>query len=42
LAYSDGSTDLLEISEIIHKPVWELKPIVDLLKAESLLEPASG
>jgi len=38
LAFSDGSIDLLEISEIIHKPIWEIYDIVNLLKSENLLK----
>ena len=37
LAYSDGTRDLLEIADIIGRPVWEMSEAVALLKSEGLL-----
>ncbi|WP_417842043.1 DUF4910 domain-containing protein [Terasakiella sp.] len=37
LAYSDGNHSLLDIANIIDKPIWELYPIVDSLKQNGLL-----
>ena len=41
IAYADGANDLLEISHIIGKPVWEILPVVEKLSAAGLLEKAS-
>jgi aminopeptidase-like protein len=39
IAYADGTNDLLDISCIIQKPVWEIAPIADkLLKAGLIYE----
>ncbi len=38
LTYADGSSDLIEISDLIGVPVWELYPIVEQLKEVDLLE----
>ena len=38
IAYSDGTNDLIEISNIIHKPVWEIVPIAEKLLKIGLLE----
>ena len=38
IAYADGTNDLLEISHIISKPVWDILPIVEKLSAAGLLE----
>jgi len=39
LAYADGTNDLIKISEIINKPVWDILPIVkNLLKTDVLEE----
>ncbi len=38
LAYCDGSNDLLEVAEIINKPVWELYDIANKLIDNKLLE----
>jgi aminopeptidase-like protein len=37
LAYADGCKSLLDIAEIVEVPVWELRPIVDLLVKFNLL-----
>jgi aminopeptidase-like protein len=37
LTYADGSRTTLEIAEKINVPMWELMPIVERLKKESLL-----
>jgi len=37
LAYSDGKIDLIEMAEIINVPVWELKPLIEILKDNDLL-----
>ncbi len=41
LAYSDGNNDLVDISNLIKMPVWELYPIVDSLRKAGLLEECS-
>lgn len=41
LAYADGSHDLIELSEILGIPVFELYPIVDQLVSAGLLEAQS-
>ncbi len=38
LTYSDGAMDLIDISEKIGVPIWELYEIVNSLKAHRLLE----
>ena len=38
LTYSDGSIDLIDISEKIGVPIWELYEIVNSLVAHGLLE----
>ncbi len=38
LAYSDGSRDLLEISNIIRRPLWEMLEAIEDLKNEGLLK----
>ena len=38
IAYADGRNDLLQISNIIHKPVWEIIPIAEKLLEAGLLE----
>lgn len=38
IAYCDGDNDLLAIAEIINRSVWELYPLVDMLKENSLVE----
>jgi aminopeptidase-like protein len=39
LAYADGTNDLVNISDIIGVPAWQLYPLVDtLLKAGLLRE----
>jgi aminopeptidase-like protein len=38
IAYSDGSSSLLQIAEQIGEPMWELLPIVDRLVQHSLFE----
>lgn len=38
LAYCDGKSSVLEIAEKINCPLWELSPMLDKLKEESLLE----
>ena len=38
IAYADGTNNLLEISEIINVPVWELYPIINNLREANLLE----
>lgn len=42
LAYADGSRDLIDISNLIHIPLWELYPVVKLLNENALLEVESG
>ncbi|MBD1381930.1 DUF4910 domain-containing protein [Bacillus sp. IB182487] len=37
LAYADGEKDLVEISQLIHVPVWELFPIIDKLYQNDLI-----
>lgn len=37
LAYADGAHDLIEISNILQVPVWQLYDIVDKLKAAKLI-----
>lgn len=37
LTYADGSRTTLEIAEKINISMWELMPIVERLKKESLL-----
>ena len=37
IAYSDGTNDLIEISNIIQKPVWEIVPIIDTLLKHKLI-----
>jgi aminopeptidase-like protein len=38
IAYADGTNDLIDISNIIGKPVWEILPIVGRLAQAGLLE----
>jgi aminopeptidase-like protein len=38
IAYSDGSSSLLQIAEQIGQPIWELLPIVDRLAHHDLME----
>lgn len=38
IAYADGTNDLIEISNIIHKPVQEIVPIAEKLLEAGLLE----
>jgi len=38
IAYSDGNHDLIEISDIISVPLWDLYPIIEELKGKDLLE----
>jgi len=38
LAYCDGQTDLLSISEILKKPIFELKDVVNILIDNALIE----
>jgi aminopeptidase-like protein len=39
LAYADGFTDLLSLSEIINRPLWEIIPVVkELIDKELLIE----
>lgn len=38
VAYADGINDLIDISNIIKVPVWELYPIIEKLKEADLLE----
>lgn len=40
IAYADGARDLIEISNIINIPVWEIYPIIEKLKEHDLLEEA--
>lgn len=37
LAYADGTVDLLEIAGLLNKPIWELRPEVDILCEAGLL-----
>ncbi len=37
IAYSDGTRSLLEIAEVIGKPMWELVPIVRMLMGHGLM-----
>ena len=41
VAYADGTKDLIEISEIINIPVWELYQIIKKLKEAKLIEELS-
>ena len=38
LAYCDGQTDLLRISEILKKSIFELKDVVNILIDNALIE----
>lgn len=38
ITYADGSLDLLQISEIIKMPVWDLIPIIEKLLSKDLIE----
>lgn len=38
IAYADGTCDLLEIAQKINQPMWELLKIVEILKANGLLQ----
>jgi len=38
IAYADGTNDLVDISNIIHKPVWEILPIAKKLHEAGLLD----
>lgn len=38
ISYCDGEHSLLQIAEKINRPAWELIPMVERLKSESLLE----
>ncbi|HZU87586.1 MAG TPA: DUF4910 domain-containing protein, partial [Anaerolineaceae bacterium] len=38
IAYADGTNDLLQISNIIHKPIREIVPFVEKLLQAGLLE----
>lgn len=38
IAYADGETDLIEISDIIQAPIKELIPIIKLLRANNLIQ----
>jgi aminopeptidase-like protein len=42
LAYFDGENSLLDIAEILGKPIWRLKPYVDELLSHGLIAPADG
>ena len=37
ISYADGVNDLIDISNIINVPVWELYPMIEKLKSEDLL-----
>lgn len=38
IAYADGSNDLLDIAEIINKPVWEIYPLYETLMSHGVVE----
>lgn len=38
IAYADGKNDLIDISDKIGVPVWELYAIIDQLKSADLLD----
>jgi aminopeptidase-like protein/aminoglycoside N3'-acetyltransferase len=38
ISYADGKNDLIDISNIIHVPVWELYPIIEKLLKVNLLK----
>jgi len=38
IAYADGINDLIEISNIIHKSVWEIVPIIETLLKHKLIK----
>lgn len=42
IAYADGKTDLIDISDVIHAPLDELIPLVDKLTEVGLLEVCEG
>jgi aminopeptidase-like protein len=42
IAYADGNNSLLEISNIIHKPVWDILPITEKLLVAGLIEEIKG
>ncbi len=37
ISYCDGNNDLLKIADLIAKPIWELKPLVEKLVKHNLL-----
>ena len=38
IAYADGKNDLIDISNKIHVPVWELYPIIKKLRQADLID----
>lgn len=42
IAYADGKTDLIDISDVIHAPLDELIPLVDKLMKAGLLDVCEG
>jgi aminopeptidase-like protein len=42
IAYADGTNDLLQISNYIKKPVWEILPITEKLLEAGLIEEIKG
>lgn len=39
MAYCDGGRDLIELAELLRRPVWELQSVVETLLEHGLLEP---
>ena len=38
ISYSDGFNDLIEIAQLINKPVWEIYDIIDQLIHKEVLQ----
>ena len=38
ISYSDGSKDLIEIAQLINKPVWEIYDMIDQLIQKDVLQ----
>ena len=42
LAYCDGTNDIIDLAELIGKPVWELYELINTLKDHKLLNANKG